>query len=103
MKLYVKNPSTGEKIYLKQTALTRQELAAQLGAYKFSVDGQIFSVSDVLAESSENTASAMAAGGVIGVVGGVPGVILGGLIGALLGKGSDDEDKVQSENFNRSR
>lgn len=102
MKLYVKNQLTGEKVYLKQTAITRQDLANQLGAQKFTVDGQVFSVNDVLAESSENTAGAMAAGGVIGVVGGVPGVVIGGIIGALLGKGSDNDDKIKSEKFNRS-
>ncbi|MFB2803271.1 hypothetical protein [Shewanella seohaensis] len=103
MKLYVTNQSTGEKIYLKQNAASRRELVNLLGSERFQLDQQIYSVNDVKAESNDNTAGAMAAGGVIGVVGGVPGVIIGGLIGALLGKSTDDEDKVKSDNFNGSK
>ncbi|KTF17023.1 hypothetical protein [Pseudoalteromonas sp. H105] len=102
MKLYVTNQSTGEKRYLKQSAVSRQELVKQLGSERFQIDQQVYSVSEVVAESNESTAGAMAAGGVIGVVGGVPGVIIGGIIGALLGKSTDDEDKVKTDKFNGS-
>ena len=103
MKLYVFDPITNEKIHLKQNAKTRDELAENIGAYSFKVNEIVFSVNDVLAEPSDNTAGAMAAGGVIGAAGGVPGVIIGGAIGFLLGKGSDDDDKINAEAFNRSR
>jgi len=103
MKLYVQNRATGEKTYLKQSAVSRRELATQLGSKRFQIDKQIFSVNEVKAENNSNTAGAMAAGGVVGVVGGVPGVIIGGLIGALLGKSTDSEDKVKSDKFNRSQ
>ncbi|MEG3755506.1 hypothetical protein [Psychromonas arctica] len=102
MKLYVRNRTTGQKTYLKQSAISRRELANQLGTKRFQVDKQIFSVNEVKAENNSNTPSAMAAGGFVGVVGGVPGVIIGSLIGALLGKSTDSEDKVKSEKFNRS-
>lgn len=102
MKLYVKNKFTGQKTYLKQSASSRKELVERIGSPRFKFDNQVFSVSEVQAESSDNTATAMAAGGVLGVVGGVPGVVIGGLIGALLGKSSDEEDKEKTEKFNRS-
>ncbi|MCJ8304739.1 hypothetical protein [Shewanella sp.] len=103
MKLYVVNQSTQEKTYLKQNAASRRNLVEQLGSERFQIDQQVFSVNDVKAESNDNTASAMAAGGVIGIVGGVPGVIIGGLLGALFGKSTDDEDKEKSDKFNRSQ
>lgn len=102
MKLYVVNPSTKEKIYLKQNTASKRDLVEQLGSERFQIDQQIFDVIDVAAESNDNTAGAMATGGVIGVVGGVPGVIIGGIIGALFGKSAGDEDKERSEKFNRS-
>jgi len=102
MKLYVTNNTTGEKTYLKQSATSRSELVQVLGSERFQIDTEVYSVTDVVAERNENTAGAMAAGGVLGVVGGVPGVIIGGLIGALLGKSTDDEDKEKTDKFNRS-
>jgi len=102
MKLYVINNTSGEKTYLKQNATSRSELAQALGSNRFQIDAEIYSVIDVVAERNENTAGAMAAGGVLGVVGGVPGVIIGGIIGALLGKSTDDEDKNKTDKFNRS-
>ncbi|OUS72775.1 hypothetical protein B5G52_06160 [Pseudoalteromonas sp. A601] len=103
MKLYVLDKSSNEKTYLKQSASSKEELANLLGAKRFRLDDKIYSVNEVIAEADENTAGAMAAGGVIGVVGGVPGVIIGGLIGALLGNSSDNEDKLKTEKFNRSQ
>jgi len=103
MKLYVINPTTKEKHYLKQSASTRNELASLLGSHRFRIEDGVYSVVNVKAEPSDSTASAMALGGVVGVAGGVPGVIIGGLIGALLGKGSTDEDKMKAEKFNRSQ
>ncbi|NQZ93188.1 MAG: hypothetical protein HRT97_12725 [Moritella sp.] len=102
MKLFVIEQSSNEKKYLRQNANTRKGLSELLGSNKFKIDDQIFTVDDVQAEPNENTAGAMALGGVIGVAGGVPGVIIGGLIGALLGKGTDNDDKVRVDKFNRS-
>lgn len=102
MKLYVQNKASGARTYLKQNANSRQQLASQLGSERFKVKNQTYSVNDVRAEQNDNTANAMAAGGVIGIAGGVPGVIIGGIIGALLGKSTDDEDNKKVEKFNRS-
>ena len=103
MKLYVTNQSSGEKIYLKQSASSKQELAKLLGSTRFQIDQKIYSIKDVRAESSENIAGAMATGGLIGALGGVPGVIIGGLIGALLGKSTDEEDNIKTDKFNESQ
>lgn len=100
MKLYVQDKISGEKTYLKQNASSRQELLRKIGTQRFKIGGKIYSVEDVKAESNDNIASAMAAGGVIGVIGGVPGVVLGGIIGALLGKNTDEEDRKKANFFN---
>lgn len=102
MKLYVINPSTNSKLYLKHQSSTRRELVKDLGSESFAIGDMKYSVHDVHAESSDNTASAMATGGLIGVAGGVPGVVIGGILGALFGKASDDEDKAKADAFNRS-
>lgn len=103
MKLYVIDPTSNEKHYLKQNAKNRKELTVLIGSKKFKMNHQVYNVNDVKATSNDSTAEAMALGGVIGVAGGVPGVILGGLIGALLGKGADKDDSVNVEIFNRSQ
>lgn len=102
MKLFVVNPNTQSKHYLKHQSRNRNELVKELGSEIFSIGGTRYSVHDVQAESSDNTASAMATGGVIGVAGGVPGVLIGGFLGALFGKASDNEDKAKADTFNRS-
>ena len=102
MRLYVIDKSNGNKVHLKQTARTRAELAQIYGSSRVKIGDDEYDLNEICAEASENTAAAMALGGVVGIYGGVPGVILGGLIGALLGKSSDDEDKQKVELFNRS-
>lgn len=102
MRLYVLDKTDGTKIYLKDIASNRRDLAAVYGSHRVKVGEHVYHVNEICAEPSENTAPAMALGGVVGVLGGVPGVILGGLVGALLGKSSDDEDEVKANLFNRS-
>lgn len=102
MRLYVLDKADGKKIHLRQIADSRGELVRTFGSRKVEIGNHIYDVNEIAAEASENTAPAMALGGVVGVLGGVPGVILGSAIGALLGKSSDDEDKVKAELFNRS-
>lgn len=102
MRLFVEDKEKNERVYLKQMARTRAELAEKIGSYSLRVNNKTYSVHDVKAAPSENTAGAMALGGAIGVVGGVTGVIIGGAIGALLGKSSDDDDKQKTIQFNRS-
>ncbi|NKC10736.1 MAG: hypothetical protein GKR94_00575 [Gammaproteobacteria bacterium] len=102
MRLFVIDPSTNEKIYLKQVAPTRDELARSIGSYSLRVSGYNIPIQKVIAEPSDNTAESMALGGVVGVLGGVPGVIIGGIIGGLLGNSSKEEDAKRAEVFNRS-
>lgn len=102
MKLYVLSRKEKKKHYLKQSAETKRDLFNQLESDCFSIDGEVHSISDVVAESSENTAGAMALGGALGVVGGVAGVVVGSLLGALIGNDSDTGDKEKAEKFNRS-
>ena len=102
MRLFVEDNEKKERVYLKQTARTRSELVERIGSRTLRVNNKIYSVNDVKAAPSENTAGAIALGGAIGVLGGVPGVIIGGAIGALFGNSSDDEDKQKTIQFNRS-
>ena len=101
MRVFVTN-SKNEKIYLTQIAANKKELAVLIGSEKFEANGGEYSVEDVRAEYSDNTAGSMALGGVVGVLGGVPGVIIGGLIGGILGANSKNEDERKAEAFNRS-
>lgn len=102
MRLFIKDSVSGEKTYIKTTARTRKELAEKFGSNRIKVKDKIYSVNVVQAEPDQNTAPAMALGGVLGVVGGVPGVVIGGIIGGLLGKSSDDDDEKRAKEFNRS-
>tara|TARA_B110000240_G_C13253298_1_gene348425 strand:- start:170 stop:529 length:360 start_codon:yes stop_codon:yes gene_type:complete len=103
MKLYVKDPSTGEKIFLDRISATRHELTLQLGSTAFNVNGRYFSVDDVLAEkSSDSTALGMVVGGLIGLLGGAPGVLIGGAIGGALGNSGDSEEQKKVDLFNGS-
>ncbi len=102
MRLYVLNKSDGNKIHLKQSANTRNELEQLFGSRRIEIDNHEYNIADVTAEPSQNTAPAMALGGGVGVLGGVPGVIIGSASGALLGNSSDEEDKIKVEQFNRS-
>lgn len=102
MKLFVISPRSNSKYYLKYQSRTRRDLAEALGSEVFKINNERYSVNDVQAESSDNTAGAMAAGGVVGVAGGVPGVLIGGILGAILGKASDDNDRAKADAFNRS-
>jgi len=102
MKLFVISPTTKSKHYLNHQSKNRADLVNDLGSDKFEINSERYSINDVKAESSDNTAGAMAAGGVIGVAGGVPGVVIGGILGALFGKASDNEDKEKAEAFNLS-
>ena len=103
MKLFVINPKTKSKHYLRHRSPNRRALAEALGSRSFRLGKVVYEVSDVKAEYSDNTASAMAAGGVIGVAGGVPGVVLGGIIGAFLGKTAGNGDKAKADAFNQSK
>lgn len=102
MKLFVINPDTKTKHYLKNQCSNRLELFNELGSDIFEINDIRYSIDEVKAESSDNTAGIMATGGVIGVAGGVPGVIIGGIIGAILGKVSDSDDKLRADIFNES-
>lgn len=102
MRLFVEDDETGEKTYIQKVARDRAELARLYGASKIRVKNKVYSLNAVKAESNNFTASAMALGGLIGIVGGVPGVLIGGMVGVLLGKNSDEEDEKKANEFNGS-
>lgn len=103
MKLFVKDPDSGEKIYLDRNSATRRELSIQIGSNAFNVNGKYFSVNDVLAEkSSDSTALGMVIGGALGLIGGTPGVLIGSAIGGALGNSGDAEEKRRVDLFNGS-
>lgn len=103
MRLYVKDPSSGQKIYLQLAAATRKDLANAIGGQTFSVQGQTFHVRDVMAGIGADSATVGAmVGAVIGVLAGAPGVIAGSAIGALLGGNQAEQEKRQVDRFNRS-
>ncbi len=103
LRLFVEKPS-GEKVYLKMSALTKRDLINKIGGHKFTLDGQVYSVSNVKAEpSSDNAAVSMVIGGAVGLLGGVAGVIAGGALGGLIGNDKDKKDLLMVERFNGSK
>jgi hypothetical protein len=102
LRLYVQDPDTNEKIFIDKVAQDKKSLVNMLGSTEIRVSNKKFSINDVKATANENTATTMALGGVVGILGGVPGVILGSAIGGLIGKSSDDEDKLKANIFNKS-
>lgn len=104
MRLFVQDPSTGQKIHLQLSAGSRQELANSIGGHAFSVQGKKFHVGDVKAEVGVDSATVAAlVGGLIGALGGAVGVIAGSTIGALLGSGQAEQEKKQVDLFNGSQ
>lgn len=102
MRLYVLDIVTHEKIYLDESANTRQELFNVIGTNAFIANGKKYNVGSVNAEAADQTAETMALGSVVGVLGGVPGVIIGGIIGGLLGKSTQETETEKANIFNRS-
>lgn len=104
MKLYVIDKNTQTKTYLRVTAPNRIALRSALGKSSFVLNGNPYTVRDVLAEPSTDSAAVGGLlGGVIGAAGGAPGVIIGGLLGALIGKDQADKEQLQATAFNGSR
>lgn len=104
MRLYVQNTDTNEKIYLRDFAVTRRDLAQLIGSSWFNIDGYQYHVNQVIAEnSSSNTATGALVGGLIGLLAGPVGVIIGGALGGALGNGSDKSEEYHVERFNNSR
>ena len=106
MKLYVRKPgSPNTKIYINSNAITRAQLAHQIGNHYFRIGIHSFSVNDVIAESeSNNTAVAATIGGVVGTIGGPIGMVIGGVLGGLIGNVSDNQEtsKVNAFNFSHA-
>ncbi|UAN51631.1 MULTISPECIES: hypothetical protein [unclassified Serratia (in: enterobacteria)] len=103
MKLFVKDEGTGDKVYLKNIAKDREDLAKNIGSSKLKVKDKIYSVNSVQAESGSSLAYTTAMGGVVGVLFGIAGIAIGATIGAIVGVKSDEEEKNKVENFNKSK
>ncbi|HAS6240184.1 TPA: hypothetical protein I7181_22490 [Vibrio vulnificus] len=103
LRLFVTNKE-GKKVYLQMTALTKRELINKIGGHKFTLEGELYTVSNVKAEpSNDNAAVSMVIGGAIGLLGGVAGVVAGGALGGLIGNEKDKKDILMVERFNGSK
>jgi uncharacterized membrane protein len=106
MRLFVINPDTSEKIYLKEQASSRQELADLLGRTKLRVKDKDFDISEVMAESGfDSTSAGAVAGGLVGALG-IPAFaflpVIGSTIGAGIGLYKAVKELKRVEAFNRS-
>lgn len=104
MKLFVKNKSTGQKIYLSEIAPNRAALALAIGSPEFTLFDGNYHVNEVTAEATFNST---AAGGVLGGLIGSAiepgfGTLIGGAIGGLFGNRIYSEDLRQVNLFNKS-
>lgn len=102
MKLYVLDKNKAKK-YLREEASSKEELAAKVGGKTFVLDGQKFSVNDVIAESDlSNTVGGAIIGGLLGLL--IPGTfLLTGALGGLIGNSADNDEIKKVENFNKGR
>lgn len=101
MKLYIIDKVTKQKKHLRVVAPGRTELSKIFGATTFVVDGNHYSVNEVSAEpSSDSAAVGGLLGGFVGAVGGAPGVIIGGLLGAAIGQKQTEKEQKEAELFN---
>ena len=103
MKLYIVDKSTKQKVYLQQIATDKKELSQKIGGSVFFINGTTYTVNEVQAESTTDSAAfGGLLGGFVGSVGGAGGVLLGGLLGAMIGKSQADKEKNEAERFNGS-
>ena len=103
MKLYIIDKITKEKIYLQLVAPDKTEFSEKIGGQVFFFNGNNYSVNEVRAEPTTDSAAVGGLlGGFIGSVGGAGGVILGGLLGAAIGQSQADKEKKEAERFNGS-
>lgn len=107
MKLYIEdkkgNPTTIKTIFLDKVATTKKELQDLIGSKEFFIDGNKYFISQVKAKrSSENVATGMLLGGILGAVAGPVGVATGGILGAILGKNNDIQEEEKVKKFNES-
>lgn len=104
MKLYIIDKRTKEKAFLRVIAPNKAELSKTIGGRVFFVNGNAYSVDEVKAEPTTDSAAVGGLlGGFIGAAGGAGGVVLGGLLGALIGQTQADKDQKEAERFNGSR
>lgn len=109
MRLYVgKCRHCQERLYLPITALSRNQLAEEIGD-SFNIECphcknlSSLEVNDVSADPSPSSTPAGAiVGGLVGLIGGPVGMLIGASLGTLWGADADEEDKKKAVRFNRS-
>ncbi len=102
MKLYVQNRK-GEKIALDISASTKAELAAKIGSSRFYIQGEVFDVSDVWAETDDiDLIGGAILGSIVGILEGPIGLVIGGVVGGALGKKREHEEIIKASKFNHS-
>ncbi|ENO1850577.1 TPA: hypothetical protein RQL25_004393 [Vibrio vulnificus] len=101
MKLYF-NDIKGVKHYLEYEASSRSDLNRLIGNDYFVYDGNVYSTSQVYAESAVNSALPAIFGGAIGILGGGVGVAIGAAVGAMAGESLATAEKRKVEEFNAS-
>lgn len=92
MKLYVLDNS--KKIYLNESAKTRNQLAVIIGSEWFSLKGKEYHVHQVLAKSDDDTIIGSLIGAILGALSGFWGIILGAIFGYLLSINQKDIDET---------
>lgn len=103
MKLFVIDKNKQKK-YLREEALSREELASKIGSSTFTLDGQVYSVNDVIAEKdSSNTLGGAIVGGILGALIAPGAFLVTGALGGMIGSSADSEELKRVINFNKGK
>lgn len=104
MRLYVIEPESNQKIYLKLVAESRNKLADLIKGNTFHVNGCSYKVEDVMAEPDHYSLTTGAVvGGLVGIlVFGAIGLGAGAVLGNRFGNRKFDKDRIAADMFNKS-
>lgn len=103
MRLYViDKENSSQKLYLNYKAKTRQELRNLINSNTFILNNNRYSINEVNAEVDQKAATALVAGGAVGLLGGLPGILLGSAAGAILAYEAQRVETNATNLFNQS-
>lgn len=103
IRLFVIDTYTEAKVYIMNKAINRQDLVNQIGSYYIDVNGILYSVNEVYAESNTGGGIALATlagAGIGGIFKGGYGLLAGGIVGSVFGSLITPQNQHVIDGFN---